>query len=49
MTTTRMTIAGIEGMPRPLEGSDVRQGIRLGARDAALAAVALAILVLLAF
>ncbi len=50
MTTTRTTIAGIDGVASPVEGLDVALRARSHAllRDLGLAAAALAVLVLLA-
>ena len=49
MTTTRTTIAGLDGIPQAVAGLDLRTRVGGRARDAALAAVAFAILLLVAF
>ncbi|MBK9519078.1 MAG: hypothetical protein IPO09_17365 [Anaeromyxobacter sp.] len=49
MTTTRTTIAGLDGVPHPVAGLDLRARARTSPRDAALALLAAAILLLVAF
>jgi len=49
MTTTRTTIAGIDGIPHAVAGLDLRTGASRRTRDAALAVFTVAILLLVAF
>jgi hypothetical protein len=49
MTTTRTTIAGIDGIPQAVTGLDLRTGVGRRARETALAVFAVAILLLVAF
>ena len=48
MTATRTTIAGIDGVPQAVAGIEQRTSARRRLEEAALAALALAILVLVA-
>ena len=48
MTTTRMTIAGLDGVPQAVAGLDLRTGARSRLKDAALAAFAVTLLLLVA-
>lgn len=49
MNTTRSTISGLDGVPQPVAGLDLRGRQRRRMKDAALAAVAAAVLLLVAF
>ncbi len=48
MTTTRTTISGIDGVPQPVAGLDLRSAPRRRAKDAVMAVVTLALLLLVA-
>ncbi|MCM2335015.1 MAG: hypothetical protein NDI82_13865 [Anaeromyxobacteraceae bacterium] len=48
MTTTRTTISGIDGVPQPVAGLDLRTTRRRRAEDAVMAVVTLALLLLVA-
>ena len=49
MTTTRTTISGIDGVPSPVAGLDLRARTRLRAREAVAAAVAFGLMLLVAW
>lgn len=49
MTTTRTTISGVDGVPQPVAGLDLRTGGRRRVKDAAVAVFTVALLLLVAF
>ncbi len=48
MTTTRTTISGIDGVPQPVAGLDLRVTARSRAKDAVMALFTVALLLLVA-
>lgn len=49
MTTTRTTISGVDGVPSPVAGLDLRARTGVRAREAVVAALALGLMVLVAW